>query len=676
MMKLSALPGVGPKTVDQLARMGLESVEDMLLHVPSRYEDRTRLIAVADIADGESARFLVRVRDSRVQFGARRSLRIDAEENGEPITLRLFHFRQQQQAQWEPGAWVLCWGVVRMGRWGRECVHPQMLRVPGPDQLPDLGRHLTPVYPTTSGLAQSRWQRLQAGALTRVSDLFPPLVPADIAPQFALDSAIEKIHAPSPDDCLGLQQARDRLAFEELLAQRLAVLRNRSRLQVRPAPRCEADVALRAKLDAVLPFTLTAAQRRVIDEVGSDLVKAEPMLRLVQGDVGCGKTVIAAHAAAQVASSGFQVALMAPTDILARQHAQNLQQWLSPLGFSVQLLTGSLATAEKRRALAQIESGDAHVVVGTQALFQGGVGFSRLGLVVVDEQHRFGVGQRLALRDKGRSEAVAHQLIMTATPIPRTLAQTLYADLATSRIDELPPGRTPVQTVALSQARRAEVISRLRAVCADGKQAYWVCPALSESEHATAAEDIAELLKKSLPERQIGLIHGQMKPAEKLDVMEGFRRKQISILVATTVIEVGVDVPGATIIIIDEAERLGLAQLHQLRGRVGRGAEQSYCVLLYKPPLADRAAARLQALCDCHDGFALAETDLELRGPGELLGTAQSGDQRMRFADALLDTKLLPQVVSAADAMMEQVPENVPALIRRWLGGRADYAEV
>lgn len=674
-MKLSALPGVGPRTLEQLNRLGLETVEDLLLHVPSRYEDRTRVTPVGEVEAGQAVRFLVCVRDSRVQFGQRRSLRIDAADDSGEVALRLFHFRSEQQAQWSPGTWALCWGVVREGRWGRECVHPQMIRVPGPDRLPDLGSHLTPVYPTTSGLTQARLLKLQQAARARVHDLFPELIPEVIRPRMSVADAIVAVHTPPVDADEQLQAARDRLAFEELLAQRLAVLRGRMRSRADNAPRCPVNAQAAAALIAAFPFALTAAQNRVVAEIGAGLDSTEPMLRLVQGDVGCGKTVVAALAAAQVVAAGHQVAIMAPTEILARQHAAALAQWFAGTA-RVGLLAGGQKAAERKAVLRDLETGTVHIVVGTQALFQGGVSFAALGLVVIDEQHRFGVGQRLALRDKSGADAVAHQLIMTATPIPRTLAQTLYADLSISRIDAMPPGRSPVQTVSMSQHRRPDVIERLRAVCAEGQQAFWVCPALSESEHATAAEEIADLLTESLPELGVGLIHGQMKSAEKIAVMADFREQRTAVLVATTVIEVGVDVPAATIIIIDEAERLGLAQLHQLRGRVGRGSRQSYCVLLYKPPLRDTARARLRALCTTHDGFELAETDLELRGPGELLGTAQSGGQRMRFADALLDTQLLPQVVSAADVTLQEAPQHVPVLVRRWLGGRADYADV
>lgn len=670
-MELSSLAGAGPRTCEHLARLGLHSVEDLLLHVPSRYEDRTRLTPVAGVVDGQAARFLVQVRDSRVQFGRKRSLRIDVADSSADLVIRLFHFRSPQT--WEQGTWLLCWGVIREGRFGRECVHPQMQAVASPQDLPDLGSHLTPIYPTTAGLNQARLQKLLKAALGHVEDLFPPLLPERILPECDLATALKCIHQPAVDASEGLQRARDRLAFEELLAQRLAVLQVRMRAVGVPAPRCPPAIAATTVLGERLRFSLTQAQQRVIAELCDHLNGTEPMLRLVQGDVGCGKTAVAAHAAAQVMAAGYQVALMAPTEILARQHAESFRRWFPDQG--VALLAGSLPAAERRATVQAVASGEAGLTVGTQALFQQGVEFAKLGLVIVDEQHRFGVGQRLALRDKSGQQQ-AHQLIMTATPIPRTLAQTLYADLAVSQIDELPPGRQPVQTVMLSQERRSAVIERLRAVCAEGKQAYWVCPALSESEHATAAEDIAQLLRSQLPELHIGLLHGQMKSADKLKIMDDFRSGHSSILVATTVIEVGVDVPGASIIIIDEAERLGLAQLHQLRGRVGRGGEKSFCVLLHKPGLAETADARLRALCETHDGFLLAEKDLELRGPGELLGTAQSGDQRLRFADALLDTKLLPQVVSAADFLMQRAPENVAALVRRWLGARADYAEV
>lgn len=672
-MKLAELPRVGPKTLALLAKLGLHSVEDLLLHLPLRYEDRTRLTPLAEIPAGTGARFCVQLIEAKQQFGGRRSLRLAVRDDSGEAAIRLFHFRREQLAQYQPGSWWLCWGELREGRWGRECVHPQMQAVPGPQALPELGRHLTPVYPSTQGLGQARWLSLMERALPKAEDLFPELV--QDGPEGTVAQALRCLHRPPVDRPERMHAARQRLAFEELLAQRLAVLRGRARLSHRQARACAPDAALLARWKQALPFVLTPAQKQVLEEVQADLNRNQPMLRLVQGDVGAGKTVIAAGAALQVLGSGGQVALMAPTEILARQHAATLAAWLEPLGFAVVLLTGAQTAAQKREALAQLESDAPLLVVGTQALFQEPVRFAGLGLVLVDEQHRFGVGQRLALRDKG-GEFVAHQLILTATPIPRTLAQTIYADLDVSQMSGLPPGRQPVQTVAMAQSRRPEVVQRLGAVCADGAQAFWVCPALSETDFATAAEDILELLRGSLPHLQIGLLHGQLKGPDKLAVMQDFREGKLAILVATTVIEVGVDVPNATIIIIDEAERLGLAQLHQLRGRVGRGSAQSYCVLLYKPPLAETARARLQALCEIQDGFALAEADLELRGPGELLGTAQSGEQRLRFADALFDTALLPQVVRSAENLLRTRPELAATLVRRWLGQKADYAEV
>ena len=676
-MKLDALRGIGPRTREALGRLGIDSVESLLLHLPMRYEDRTRVRPLGDIAPGDSARFCVRIDDSRVGFGGRRSLLLRASDASGSVGLRLFHFRREQQERLRVGSWWLCWGEVRESRWGLECVHPQMQAVAGPETLPPLGDTLTPVYPSTAGLPQSRWQKLLDAALPRAAELFPELLPAAVAPPLAAAAALAQVHRPPASAPEVLEHARDRLAFEELLAQRLAVRRSRAKLQTRSAARCPEDAASAAALEAAFGFALTGAQRRVIGEIRADLARPQPMLRLVQGDVGCGKTAVAAAAAAQVTAAGLQVALMAPTEILARQHAATLARWFAPLGVSVALLVGGDGAAARRAALQAAASGEAAVVVGTQALFQEQVEFAALGLVIVDEQHRFGVGQRLALRDKrSGADGAAHQLIMTATPIPRTLAQTLYADLDISPIDELPPGRSPVETVAQPQSRRAKVIERLRVVCAQGRQAYWVCPALAESEHATAAEDIAALLREQLPELPSALLHGQLPAADKRALIDDFRGGALSILVATTVIEVGLDVPAASIIIIDEAERLGLAQLHQLRGRVGRGREQSYCVLLYKPPLSATAQSRLDALCTLHDGFALAEKDLELRGPGELLGTAQSGEQRLRFESALLDGRLLGAVEQAADVMLAEPAAPVPALIRRWLGERAEYASV
>lgn len=672
-MQIQQLRGAGPRTVEQLKKLGVHSVEDLLLHLPSRYEDRTQLRPLNQLQGGHSQRFCGQVQQLRPLGGRRPGLQAKLADNQGELSVVWFS-RRGPQEKLAVGDWLLCWGDVREGRFGLECAHPQMTPVPSPQQLPDLGDRLSPIYPTTAGLTQGRINQLMQQALARVDSLFPQLIPQDVAPRLEVAQALRTLHAPPVDGSEDMLEARQRLAFEEWLAQRLAIARTRARMVTMQAPRCPPAPQAEQLLREQLPFSPTSAQEAVLEEIRPELAQAAPMLRLVQGDVGCGKTAVAALAAVAPLAAGFQVALMAPTDILARQHVQTLQPWFAALRKPVGLLTGSQTAAERKKLLQAVAQGDVAVVVGTHALFQDKVVFQQLGLVIVDEQHRFGVGQRLALRDKSGA-VVAHQLIMTATPIPRTLAQTVFADLQISQITARPPGRQPIATVSLPQARRGEVIERLRVVCAEGRQAYWVCPALSESEHATAAEDIAELLREQLPELQIGLMHGQLKPAEKMQVMEDFRAHRAHVLVATTVIEVGVDVPGASIIVIDEAERLGLAQLHQLRGRVGRGEQASFCVLLHKTPLSDTARARLKALCDSDDGFVLAEKDLELRGPGELLGTAQSGDQRLRFADVMLDAQLLPQVMRVADTL-EEHPSLAQALVQRWLGQRLDYAAV
>lgn len=672
-MQVQQLRGAGPRTLEQLAKLGVHSVEDLLLHLPLRYEDRTRVMPLAQLQAGQTQRFCGQVQQLRPLGGRRPGVQaILADALGE-VGLVWFS-RRGPQDKLRVGDWLLCWGDVREGRFGLECAHPHMLPVPGPEQLPDLGDRLSPIYPTTAGLTQGRITQLMQQALAQVDTLFPELIPEPVAPRQAVAQALRTLHAPPVDGSEDMLTARQRLAFEEWLAQRLAIARTRARLVHLQAPCCPAVPDVEQALREQLPFVPTPAQEAVLDDIRPELASTAPMLRLVQGDVGCGKTAVAALAAVAPLAAGYQVAVMAPTDILARQHVHTLQPWFAALRKPVALLSGSQTAAERKKLLQAVGQGDVAVVVGTHALFQDKVVFDRLGLVVVDEQHRFGVGQRLALRDKSGA-VVAHQLIMTATPIPRTLAQTVFADLQISQITARPPGRQPIATVSLPQSRRSEVIERLRVVCAQGRQAYWVCPALSESEHATAAEDIAELLRQTLPELAVGLMHGQLKPAEKMQTMEDFRARRTHVLVATTVIEVGVDVPGASIIVIDEAERLGLAQLHQLRGRVGRGDQASYCVLLHKTPLSDTARARLKALCDTDDGFLLAEKDLELRGPGELLGTAQSGDQRLRFADVMLDAQLLPQVMRVAETLQDH-PSLAQALVQRWLGHRLDYAAV
>jgi ATP-dependent DNA helicase RecG len=582
-----------------------------------------------------------------------------------------------------PGVRVLCYGDVRQGAQGLEMVHPHYQRVDA-DAVLGVDAALSPVYPTTEGLGQKRL----AGVIAKALALLPPavrleLIPVELCAQHGLTSlrdALLYVHRPPPDAylaqlMLGCHPAQHRLAFEELLTRHLSLRRMREAVRRRRAPALGADGVLRQRLLAQLAFHLTAAQQRVSAEVAQDLGQLHPMLRLVQGDVGSGKTVVAALAALAAVESGYQVALMAPTELLAEQHLRNFRQWLQPLGIEVEWLAGKQQGKARGRALQRVAAG-APVVIGTHALMQDGVTFARLGLVIVDEQHRFGVQQRLALRDKGEDGAqVPHQLVLTATPIPRTLAMSAYADLDISSIDELPPGRTPVQTIAVSNARRREVVDRIRAACAAGRQTYWVCTLIEESEQlrAQAAEVAHAELTAALAGFHVGLIHGRMQSKAKQAVMAAFTAGDIAVLVATTVIEVGVDVPNASLMVIENSERLGLAQLHQLRGRVGRGAVASNCVLLYQPPLGQLARERLQVMRETSDGFRIAEKDLQLRGPGEVLGTRQTGQLELRIADLARDAHMLPAVQQVGERMLVEYPQQTTQLIERWLGGAVRY---
>ena len=563
------------------------------------------------------------------------------------LQLRFFHFNRSQAEQLRPGVRLLCYGEVRQGAQGLEMVHPQYRRLHG-QEPPEVDERLSPIYPTTEGLGQKRLAAVIDQALARLPDdasleLIPPAWCAEHG-LTSLRDALLYVHRPPADAdltqlSLGRHPAQQRLAFEELLAQHLSLRRLREVVRQRRAPVLGGEVDLRGRLLDGLPFVLTAAQRRVGAEVARDLAQARPMLRLVQGDVGSGKTVVAALAALAAVEAGCQVALMAPTELLAEQHLANFRHWFEPLGVEVQWLAGKVTGKARRDALERMAQG-APVVIGTHALMQEGVEFGRLGLVIVDEQHRFGVQQRLALRDKGgENDQVPHQMVLTATPIPRTLAMSAYADLDVSSIDELPPGRTPVNTIVVSNARRAEVVERVRAACGEGRQVYWVCTLIEESEQllAQAAEVAHDELSLALEGCAVGLIHGRMKPKQKQAVMDAFKAGELSLLVATTVIEVGVDVPNASVMVIENCERLGLAQLHQLRGRVGRGAVASSCVLLYQPPLGQLSRQRLQVMRETNDGFRIAEKDLQLRGPGEVLGTRQTGELSLRIADLVRD---------------------------------------
>lgn len=677
------LRGAGPYLGGVLRGLGIETVQDLLFHLPQRYEDRRQATPVGQLKGGEDALVLGRISAAAVGFtGKRRTLRVAIEDSTGSLLLRFFHFNEAQRSAMLVGRWLRAYGTVRGGAGGMEMVHPEYRVAERADDLPTEAR-LTPIYPLTAGLGQGKLRSLIQQALELAARDRPLLTGLPGLPMPDTLSALKLIHLPEADSDARLlmavrHPAQDRLVREELLAHQLCMRLLRRQLKTRPAPLLPALDQAHAALQQVLPFQLTGAQRRVIGEIAKDLVQPRPMLRLVQGDVGSGKTVVAAVALLAAARAGYQAALMAPTELLAEQHAVNLAAWLEPLGLRVAFLAGKLKKSQKDAALAAIASGEVQVVVGTHAMFQQSVAFAKLALVVVDEQHRFGVQQRLALRDKGPAGLSPHQLIMSATPIPRTLAQTLYADLDVSVIDELPPGRTPIITVALANERRPDVIARIGEACRQGKQVYWVCTLIEDSDEleAQAAETTAALLRAALPDLHVGLVHGRLKPAEKEAQMAAFKQAQTQLLVATTVIEVGVDVPNASIMVIENAERLGLAQLHQLRGRVGRGAVESQCVLLYQPPLGQLGRARLDTLRRTTDGFEIAQKDLELRGPGELLGRRQTGVIGLKLADPQRDAPLIPELQQLADQWLDSKPELAKLLIRRWVGDVEKYAQV
>jgi len=681
---LVALRGVGPALAEKLGRIGLERVGDLWFHLPLRYEDRTRLSPIATLRPGDLAQVEGRVLAAERSFRFRPQLRVVLiDELQHTLTLRFFHFNKAQAERFAPDSRWRVYGEARGGAQGLEMIHPSVTALVGP--LP-LAARLTPVYPSTEGVHPQRITRLVDQALAALPDdaELECVTPARVRELGlgSLRAALIEVHQPpAAADQNALIERRHpaqlRLAFDELLAHHLSLRRLRHALKAHAAPRIVAPGAGRKSLLAGFGFALTAAQRRVLAEIEVDLARGQPMLRLVQGDVGSGKTAVAALAALSAIDAGWQVAVLAPTEVLAAQHRASFQRWFDPLGVSVCWLSGALGAAQRRAAVAAIAS-DAQLIVGTHALIQDSVTFRKLGLAIIDEQHRFGVHQRLTLRDKGaRAGLRPHQLILTATPIPRTLAMTAYADLDISVIDELPAGRTPITTVVLSNSRRAEIIQRIRRYVADGHQAYWVCTLIEESEllDAQAAEAAHAELIAALPELAIGFVHGRMRAAEKAQAMADFKAGTLAVLVATTVIEVGVDVPNASLIIIENAERLGLAQLHQLRGRVGRGAVASTCVLLYQSPLSGTARARLDLLRETGDGFRIAEKDLELRGPGEVLGTRQAGIAAFRVADLARDAALLPHVAKTADELLVDDPAAVERLIGRWIGAATRYAD-
>ncbi|WP_111657749.1 ATP-dependent DNA helicase RecG [Isoalcanivorax indicus] len=683
---LGGLKGVGPRGAERLAKLGLHTVEDLLFHLPFRYEDRTRIQPIGRLRPEQHVVIEGEVLAADVMFGRRRSLLCKLSDGTGMVALRFYHFTAAQKHNLTRGARLRVYGEVRAGGTGLEFYHPEYELAVG-DELPPLEKSLTPVYPTTEGVHQKTLRNLMRQALTLLErypprDLLPPSM-LDSARLPTLREALLKLHAPQPDDPVdmlltGSHPAVQRLVMEEMVAHQLGMLSRRAGQKAHSAP-VFTDDRLVHRLRDSLPFTLTGAQRRVIDEIAADLAIPSPMLRLVQGDVGSGKTLVAAAAALMAIRAGYQVALMAPTELLAEQHLHNFRHWLTPLDIEVAWLAGSLTPKQRRDTQARLAEGQVPMVVGTHALFQEAVGFQRLGLTIIDEQHRFGVHQRLALREKGREgNQVPHQLVLTATPIPRTLAMSLYGDLDTSVIDELPPGREPIDTLALPAGRRPDVIARVHAAAMKGTQAYWVCTLIEESDalQAQAAEATWADLKEALPDLNVELVHGRMKAKDKAERMARFSRGEAQLLVATTVIEVGVDVPNATLMVMENAERLGLSQLHQLRGRVGRGGGKSYCVLLYQTPLSHTAKKRLAVMRETGDGFRIAEEDLRLRGPGEWLGTRQTGDLAFRIADLMRDEALMSPAREVADTLLTEHPDTAEALVKRWLKGAEGYADV
>ena len=667
---------------DRLARLGLSSDIARVLHLPMRYEDETQVFLIQDASrmHGTTVQVEGVVTDSDIQYRPRRQLIVKINDESGMLTLRFLNFYGSQVTQMAVGKHLRVRGEMRHGFFGDEMVHPTVKAVEPGAPLPQA---LTPVYPAGEGLSQALLRKAITDAMSRIDwrDTLPESVRTSLQ-LLAFEPSVRLLHNPPPDvDAYALLErthpAWTRVKFDELLAQQLSMKRAQAARRQQGAPALPIVGALSDALLKALPFTLTEAQQRVLQEIRTDLLAHYPMLRLLQGDVGSGKTVVAALAAAQAIDSGYQAALMAPTEILAEQHFRKIESWLTPLGVNIAWLTGSLRKREKDEAKTRIESGAAKLVIGTHALIQQEVEFARLGLVIVDEQHRFGVAQRLTLRNKGVG-SVPHQLMMSATPIPRTLAMTYFADLEVSVIDTLPPGRTPIVTRLVAQERRDEVITRVHAAALEGRQVYWVCPLIEESEalQLQTATDTHALLSAALPDLRVGLVHGRLKPAEKQATMDAFAQGQIHVLVATTVIEVGVDVPNASLMVIEHAERFGLSQLHQLRGRVGRGAAASACLLLFQGPLGPVAQQRLAIMRESSDGFEIARRDLEIRGPGEFLGARQSGQAMLRFADLEKDQWLVERARDLAAVLLAQQPAVAEAHLARWLGEQEDFLRV
>ena len=687
---VTSLSGVGKALAEKLSKMHIHSLLDLLLHLPSRYEDRTRVVPILQLRPGMHCLIEAEVTGSALRRGRRTSLQVHIEENGARLNLRFIHFHANQAKAFSHGKRIRCFGEVRPSPQGLEMVHPEYRLFDS--EPPALEDKLTPVYSTTEGISQTRirhlvemaWQAYQAHP-----QWLPELLPRALIKDYnlpAIGVALGQLHFPSTNQPFDLSEASEspayqRLILEELLAHQLCLRQARQQVSLSPAPSFASAIdkpqGTASKLKSGLPFSLTSAQQRVWHEIQADTKQHKPMIRMVQGDVGSGKTIVAALAACEAVDAGYQVVILAPTEILAEQHLHNFRQWLEPMQITVSWLAGKQKVASRRESLAAISSGAANVIVGTHAVFQEAVEYHQLGLVIIDEQHRFGVAQRQTLLGKAGPDASPHQLIMSATPIPRTLAMSAYGDLDHSIIDELPPGRKPINTVVISNNKRDQVIDRIEGACASGQQAYWICPLIEASEElqCEAAADTALQLTQTLPNLRVGLVHGRMPPSEKADIMTSFKAAQVDLLVATTVIEVGVDVPNANLMIIDNAERLGLAQLHQLRGRVGRGQAHSHCLLMYQSPLSRLAQERLNILRESSDGFVIAEKDLQLRGPGEVLGTRQAGTISLRIADLLRDAHLLPKVHDLTNRYLNR-SDLSQQLVQRWVGSRQDFVNV
>ncbi|OEY93430.1 ATP-dependent DNA helicase RecG [Acinetobacter proteolyticus] len=681
MTSVQQLQGVGAAAATLLEKLHIFSTDDLLFHLPRDYEDRSTIIPMNQLIVGRSYLLEGEVRSVDFPPGKKKSLAALLQDDFGKVTLRFYHIYKGLTDRIQMGQRLRIFGEVRVGARGLELYHPEIQVIQQHTALPKT--QLTAIYPSTEGLTQPKLREYVRQALKHHSDDLPELLPSKYSNGYELKQALHYIHEPPIDaNMLQLNQgshpAQQRLIFEELVAHQISLLTRRAYIRQISAPRFSSSKVLAKKLLESLPFQMTNAQKRVSKEILQDLKQDQPMLRLVQGDVGAGKTLVAAVAACHALEADWQVALMAPTEILAEQHYLNFKRWFEPLGIQVAWLSGKQKGKARTQAEQQIKEGHAQLIVGTHALFQDTVGFSKLGLVIIDEQHRFGVDQRLALRNKGADQFTPHQLVMTATPIPRTLAMSAYGDLDTSIIDELPPGRTPIQTVTIPLERREQVLQRIATNCREGKQAYWVCTLVEQSEtlDAQAAEATYQEIKERFPDINIGLVHGKMKADEKQSVMQAFKDNQSQLLIATTVIEVGVDVPNASIMVIENAERLGLSQLHQLRGRVGRGATASFCALLYKTPLSQNGQERLSILRESNDGFVIAEKDLEIRGPGELLGTKQTGDMGFRVARLERDDHLLTQAHYVAEQILKDYPQHADGLLKRWLPEAPRYAYV